>query len=374
MSLAKDTLILRADGSVMPASLITVGDCLLGPDSTSRNVVTVKTGRDSLYQIRPRKGEPWVCGTLHVLALVKSSVKRTGVERPSSKAVDILEIPFNDWHASSPWLQQDLKQFSVGITNYHNNFNAPDSRPIDPYFLGVWFGDGTKTTRDLVNGTAINGVFITKPDPEILSLCNEQARIWGLHVRTHTDYHGCPTHALAGSISGPQHDNNLLRTLRNLVGPEIKIPEAYLHGPREERLQFLAGLLDTDGGLDWTKTTFFITQKREDWARAPWRLARSLGFYAGIRSHRSRWKRADGTVFEGDYWTVTISGDTDQIPTRIPRKRAQPRKQIKRATRTSFVAAPIGEGDCYAFTLDKDGRFLLGDFTVCATRRDLVSS
>src|SRR6202030_113517 len=59
-----------------------------------------------------------------------------------------------------------------------------------------------------------------------------------------------------------------------------------------------------------------------------------------------------------------ISGNTDQIPTRLPRKKAPPRQQKKVATRTGFSTHPLGEGPYYGFTLDGDGRFLLGDFTV----------
>lgn len=38
--------------------------------------------------------------------------------------------------------------------------------------------------------------------------------------------------------------------------------------------------------------------------------------------------------------------------------------EYKAVTRTGFTVEPIGEGDYYGFTLDGDGRFLLGDFTV----------
>jgi superfamily II DNA or RNA helicase len=64
------------------------------------------------------------------------------------------------------------------------------------------------------------------------------------------------------------------------------------------------------------------------------------------------------------YYRVTISGDCSVIPTRIPRKKAPPRRQIKCATRTGFRIDPIGHGPYAGFELDGDGRFLLGDFTV----------
>jgi replicative DNA helicase len=353
MSLAEGTLVLLADGRPRPVELIVAGTNLLGPDGKIRRVLSTATGHGPLYRINPRKGEPWTCAGHHTLTLVKSS-----------KGGNIISLPLRYWSKEAPWLKRDCKQFSIGVLDYpkHSNNSAP--LPIDPYFLGVWFGDGTKTSRELARGRVVNKVAITTTDPEIVELCNEQARAWNLHVHTTKDHRGCPTYAIASSSPGQFHRNDLLRTLRSLVGPEIKVPEAYIFGSHLTRLQFLAGLLDSDGGLDWTKTTFFITQKREDWARAPWRLARSLGLYAGIRSHYGRYTRTDGSVFEGVYWTVTISGNTDQIPTRICRKRAQPRKQIKNAARTSFSATPVGRGIHYGFSLSGDARFLLGDFTV----------
>jgi len=349
--LGEGTPVLLADGRVLPVEQIVVGDRLMGPDGRARTVLSTTMGRAPLYRIEPLKGEPWICNDVHVLTLVNSYND------------EIIDIPLDKWHASGPSFKHDHKQFSVGINAFENRFDAFGSQPIDPYFLGVWFGDGSKSLRHNVGGDAVAKVAVSKPDPEILALCEEQARKWELHVRTEYGNDGapanCPTHNIASEKGGM---NRLLQTLRDLVGPEIKVPESYLRGPRHVRMQFLAGFLDTDSEL--ANNCFVISQVREDWARAVWWLARSLGFCATITSRTGRCKRKDGSIFEGTYHVVTISGDTDQIPMRIPRKQAQPRQQKKIATRTGFVTTPLGWGDYYGFMLDGDGRFLLGDFTV----------
>jgi hypothetical protein len=345
--LGEGTPVLLADGRVLPVEQIVVGDRLMGPDGKARIVLSTTMGRAPLYRIEPLKGEPWVCNDVHVLTLVNSYTD------------EVIDISLDKWHASGSSFKHDHKQFSVGVESFENQFDRAGSQPIDPYFLGAWFGDGSKSLRHNVGGDAIAKVAISKPDPEILAICEEQARKWELHVRTEYGTGGCPTHNIADEKGGV---NRLLQTLRDLVGPQITIPDAYLRASRAVRLQFLAGFLDTDAEL--AETTFVITQEREDWARAAWWLARSLGFYAGIRPRTATYKRKDGTIFEGTYWVVSISGDTDQIPTRIPHKQARPRQQIKTATRTGFVTVPLGEGDYYGFTLNGDGRFLLGDFTV----------
>jgi hypothetical protein len=90
-------------------------------------------------------------------------------------------------------------------------------------------------------------------------------------------------------------------------------------------------------------------------------LARSLGLAAYAKEKTSTIKT---TGFTGVYQRIIISGHLDQIPCKLPRKQAKPRQQVKNVLHTGFVIEPIGEGDYYGFTLDGDGRFLLGDFTV----------
>jgi hypothetical protein len=65
-----------------------------------------------------------------------------------------------------------------------------------------------------------------------------------------------------------------------------------------------------------------------------------------------------------DYNRLCISGDIAEIPTRLPHKKAIPRRQIKDPCRTGFRVIAEGEGDYAGFMVDGDGRFLLGDFTV----------
>lgn len=362
--LAKGTPVLFDDGRVWPVEQVGVGDRLMGPDGKTRTVASVKSGRSALFRIDPVKGAPWTCSGRHMLTLVHS-VTNT-----------VIDIPLDQWANRHISFRRDHKLFSVGVTGFKNSFGVP-SRPIDPYFLGVWFGDGGKFILDNDGGPAIGGVTISKPDAEILALCKEQARQWGLHVNVNnSNGTRCPTYRLSAdeakrgegaARNGRWKPNLLLCALRALLGTEIKIPDAYLHAPRPERLQFLAGLCDTDGEL--ADTTFVISQKREDWARAIWQLARSLGFYAGFKSRTSGYRKADGSFFKGTYWVISISGDTNQIPTRLARKKAAPRRQKKIATRTGVTVVALGEGDWRGFTLEgNDGRFLLGDFIVTATK------
>jgi len=346
------TLVLMDDGQTRPVEDVCVGDRLMGPDGSARTVLSTTVGHGSLYRIDPVKGQPWVCNDAHVLTLVNTS------------SDEVVDVGLDEWHKKSRWFKHLYKLFSVGVDNFRRTSSDPS---IDPYFLGVWFGDGTKGTRRVAEVDVISGVQISKPDPEIRALCYDMAHKWDLRVHV-SDIDGgqCPTYSIVDEKpTGHKRDgtfvsgnNLLLNALRDLVGTTSQIPPEIRLGSREVRLQFLAGFLDADAEM--RSNCFYITQKRIDWAEAVWWIARSLGLCATMSPRTAR----DQNGTEGTYHVVTISGNTDQIPTRIPRKQASPRKQKKIATRTGFSVTPLGNGDYYGFTLDGDGRFLLGDFTV----------
>jgi hypothetical protein len=52
------------------------------------------------------------------------------------------------------------------------------------------------------------------------------------------------------------------------------------------------------------------------------------------------------------------------VPTKVRRKQAQPRQQIKDVLKTGYEIEAVGQGDFYGFSLDKDQLYVMGDFTV----------
>jgi hypothetical protein len=123
-------------------------------------------------------------------------------------------------------------------------------------------------------------------------------------------------------------------------------------------LELLAGLIDTDGHL--TCNCYDYVSKSERLANDVVFLARSLGFAAYL----TPCKKHCQTGIEGDYFRVSISGHTDQIPVILERKQATPRQQIKDVLHTGFTIKLLPEENYYGFKLDGDHRYLLGDFTI----------
>lgn len=328
------TLVMRFDGSIVPVESVRIGDLLMGADSTPRTVLGTTRGNGPLYRVTPVKGASWVCNDVHVLTVVDTD---TGTVR---------DVDVQSYLGATQWFRDRSKLFTpeAGI-----DFPPGADLPIDPYFLGAWYGDGTKA-RDARGKLAC--VALTKPDGEIRELAESTAARYGAKVRVQEGA-GCATYSISMGNNGRVRRNVLLDQLRAVVGDGTVLPHAYLTASRAHREQFLAGLLDTDGSDNYGG--FEIVQKVRGFADGICFLARSLGLRATMVP-----KIVNGET----YWRVTLSGECSMLPLRIARKKAAPRKQIKRVNRTGFTIEPIGSGDYAGFELDGDGRFLLGDFTV----------
>ncbi len=336
--LGKDTPILMFDGHIKLVQDVKVGDQLMGPDSKPRLVGSLARGREELFQVTPVKGDPYVVNKSHILSL-KTSPKHQG------EAQKIVNLPLTEYLASSNTRKHHLKGWRSAVEWEEQPV------PVDPYFLGIWLGDGTsESTRVCVNDL----------DEEIIDKLREYADELGLNFNLAQIGQGCKSYRIAKGWGKQDFDGNaLLNSLRaiNVIGNK-HIPRQYFANSREVRLKLLAGLIDSDGSL--SHNSYCITQKRKKLAEDIRLLALSLGFYASIIEQE---KSAQNGVV-GTYWRVTISGDTDVVPLLLDRKRAEPRKQKKDVTVTGLCVESIGDGDYYGFTIDGDHLFMLGDFTV----------
>ncbi len=295
----------------------------MGPDSLPRNVLSTTVGQGPMYKINPVKGDEWSCNDVHILTLVHTETGK------------IKDVPLNEYLQWSKTQKHLWKQFSVGV-----DFPERQKLTVDPYFLGVWLGDGTKSLK---------GVSVSKDDAAIVAIMEKMAHDWDLKLypdRTKS----CTTWHL---FTERGTTNPLLNAMREYMQNK-QVSKEILTSSREERLEFLAGCLDSDGHL--IHNVYDFVQKNKEYMAAVKFVARSLGF----KVVAGKDKEVDGEIYQRCF----ISGKTHLIPCRIPRKKATERTQIKDALRTGFKVSEPEQGEYAGFTLDGDGRFLLGDFTV----------
>ena len=336
---AAGTLILMADGRVLPVEGIALGDELMGMDSTPRRVTTMHRGSDEMFKIVPIKGDAFTVNAGHVLSLVETSDGKPHRNRPIANIVD---IAVSDYLNASQNFRHLHKLFRVGV-----DFPASPAPSFDPYMLGLLLGDGS---------LGYGSVSITTPDAEVVEYLFQYACAHGLAVRTdQLQGNEANTYAFSTARGLPNPMLDALRALgvQGCRSAEKFVPHEYKVGSRETRLAILAGLIDTDG--HHTNGCF-------DYVSASQRLAEDVAFIA--RSLGLRACVVIKTVDDTPYWRLCISGNTDMIPTRVIRKQAAPRAQKKDVLRTGFTVHAAGRGEYFGFEVDGDRRYLMGDFTV----------
>ena len=117
--------------------------------------------------------------------------------------------------------------------------------------------------------------------------------------------------------------------------------------------------MDSDGYL--FGGCFEFSSKRKVLAEDVTYIARSLGLAAYMKKVRKKCYN-NGKV--GTYYLVSISGNTNIIPTKVKRKQAEPRKQKKDVLVTGISLRKLKADNYYGYATDGNQRFLLSDFTV----------
>jgi len=118
---SKGTPIMMFDGTIKLIENITVGDLLMGDDSTPRTVLSLARGKDKMYDVIPIKGDKYTVNQEHILCLRKSSVS------------NIIEISIKDYLKLSEPDKEILKGYKVPV-----EFPEKDL-PVDPYLVGINF-------------------------------------------------------------------------------------------------------------------------------------------------------------------------------------------------------------------------------------------
>jgi superfamily II DNA or RNA helicase len=344
-------LILTATGEILRADEIKEGMLLQGINNTQRKVLKVVSGKSQMYKIIPVKGTPFIVTHDHVLSLVRTNESTNPKYDCDKRGGEIVDVTVSDW----------LK-WSKNKKHIHKLFRSPadftsinlDDSHLHPYALGVLLGDG------YLNGSTLQ---ITTPDIDIVTEINNILKDWDLVLKdSGSDNSGIARTYNIRSIQ--KWERNKLSSflesvgLRNTKSGTKFIPTIYSRSSRQDRLELLAGILDTDG--HYTIGGFDYISKSERLANDVVFVCRSLGLSAYVNPSEKYNQFGVG----GIYYRVSISGDCSIIPNRIPRKKATPRLQKKDVLRTGFKVEYVGEGQYNGFTVDGDNRYLLGDFTV----------
>lgn len=332
---AKGTRFIMFDGSIKNVEDIVAGDVLMGPDSKPRTVLATTHGIDNMYKVIPENGIEHIVNSKHPIRTIYRKaygniVREELITAPNHIKTLSLHPRCRECYA--------LEKVN-GIEFEHKDVL------IDPYIFGLWIGDGDKDSARFTN-----------PDIEVIDALKEFANANNLvcNIYNHS------TSKLAKRISFTKKDCSLNWFRQALDAMGVKdnkfIPKNYICTDRESRLQFLAGIIDTDGNYDARKHNFEIIQKLESVTAGIVYIARSLGIKTTVKT-----KVVNGCT----YYRIFLLSKGWIIPTKVKRKQCPEYTALqKNPLECRFDIESIGKDEYYGFEVDGDSLCLLEDFTI----------
>lgn len=252
--------------------------------------------------------------------------------------------------------------------------------PIPPYILGLWLGDGTALYPEITNIdkevideiynyadnnrmkvrkkgnysyalSSLRGTRFTYEPSIIIKAAKELANgSTRKNIKEKYDIceESCTKYKKIYQEGGTKAVKKYIRDRTNIFGQSLNklnlienkhIPDIYKYNTIENRLELLAGLIDSDGSLSCSKTYYEISQcvKHERLLDNIIEVCTSLGFKTCKRARKTHYYK-DNIKKTFDSHRLFITGDVTQVPVRIPRKKA-----LKKTQRYDYLWFKIKE-------------------------------
>lgn len=303
-------------------------------------------------------------------------------------------------------LSNSVKKSIKGVVNSAVVQWKEQPLPIDPYILGLWLGDGMSDCHAFASNddeiVKTWAIWLDKIGCEIChvknipphenhsfyirrrgSSTNKTPSIGDINHSSKTCI-GCTTSKHIRSSCDwtfEKQNETIVCNGKNINGHNVvnlnpfkelfklhklyknkHVPLNYIVNSQENRLKLLAGMIDTDGCLkrQGGVYSYHIDQceKRKHILESFRIIAGSLGFRAKIYKNKN------------NMYTLSITGNTIYtIPVQLKRKQCVPENRVINNYTHSMEIKSIGTGQFCGWNIDKNERFLLGDFTITHNTR-----
>lgn len=336
-----ETKILTSEG-FKEVYKIFIGDYVINSKGEEKKVIANVMGRTDMFEVIQPYGKNYKVTGDHKLYVNYGSSNR------NSKNIFISPKEYFE-------LPEHRRRYVRSI--YSDRFEYSEKElPIPPYLLGLWLGDGVSKDASII----VN----KEDDPEIVEYLNKYCDENGLTVSFYKNSAKCFTLGMRdkNSIGNNKSNNNPHRFKKLLKDIKVfgnkHIPEMYLKASVNQRLELLAGIIDSDG-YKKGPNRFNIRMNREDLIKQIYTLCKELGL-----------STSNILKFESNFGTKVFSVDfTDydaEIPCKVSRKIPIKTKKVNR--RNKLEIRPIGTGDFVGLTLegdkDEDKLLVLEDYTI----------
>ncbi len=325
-----------------PIGEMQVGDQVIAHDGLPANVTGVyPQGELDLYKVTFKDGAEVICDGTHIWTVQEFS---SGVFK---------DLTLNQMLERGLQYKHDNGQrfrFSVPM-GMPVEMTSNDNASIHPYLLGYLLGDGT-----LGGGRSVSIASSEGEHPWDAVLPD------GVEVSTFSE----PSSRRAGSyglttprgVANPVIDGLVELGLHGVRGADKFVPESYLWGSIQERLDLLSGLLDADG-YAVKNGGFEFSNISKSLCDAVVHLAQSLGGVATIRESHIREN-------EQPCWTVLgrIS-ETLGAPFKLSRKVESYVQHSNAYTRSIVSAERVETAEAICIKIDRnEGLFMTEGFVV----------
>jgi ATP-dependent 26S proteasome regulatory subunit len=230
------TPVLMADKSWKKMEDIEVGDKILTPKGKASTVKQIFNHYDKdNFIITFKDGRSTECCNEHLWKVYNKNWKTQKEAKDGWKIITLNKLIKYSKYTS------DTRRFYIPLPSFEFDTQEIDL-PFDPYIMGVLLGDGC------FRG---NGVIFTSNDEEIVK--NVEKRLLPGYKITKIECEERTPDYRISLINNDGHTRNFYKVKLEELGYwgklswEKNIPEIYLNGSLNQRLELLRGLLDTDG-------------------------------------------------------------------------------------------------------------------------------
>ncbi len=341
---------------------IRLGQFVYTPGHHLAQVTNLFHGEDEMYNIIPSIGSNVQKVTANHLVRYRYRINgHSDSEIRVDKAKDLmLKFKQNKYYAQRCFLERE--------DNFFDPKEPSKFGGRDMYLLGLWLGDGTKNTPEFES-----------MDPEIIQYLEDYACTHGLRCSyRHKNGSRSMTIRLSSvnnKKKGQAFLNPFIEDLRYFGVYDNKEVSGLHIDNIDDALNFLAGLIDTDGsvfkgnGNHKGYVEFTQCESHKDIFDLFVDLARKLGYRVSVKRKESVvkkiYKNKTITISEPFYKARIFDGNYD-IPTKIERKKFHfTQGRVYNKNYSHFKIEYAGRGEYYGFAIDDPKHeFLLSDMTI----------
>lgn len=331
-ALANDTPILTTAGWKNHGDLV-VGDELFCPDGTTTKVIAVHPKCAMTHTVTFTDGTSIDCHFRHEWLVYNLHTRKTELLETQALLEGGVDNEI-EGRGHKHYYLMPIKQPLQGIKK---------KLPVAPYTLGAWLGDGSNQKPRISNDAK---------DAEVISaIVQDGYSVSNIYVHKTTG-------VIMTEFSGLRADLQKVGMCQCHRRVEKYIPEEYLTASIEQRLELLAGLLDTDGCARRKEGRYDFSTTEKALKDGVISLVSTFGWRVCVvekEPHTSSF----GIVGRKNCWVVSFN-PTLYIPCRLERKRITEFRKPRRIAIKSIK--PIERnvmGNC--ITVEKDGMYLAGN-------------